>query len=303
MIGGSGRVTLRQLRYFEAVSRHMHYGRAASECAVSQPSLSVQIQDLEQALNATLIERSRARIKLTAEGEEVARRARRILAEVKDLADATRHGARLLSGTLHFGIIPTVAPYLLPPLLPHLQETFADLKLHVRETQTATLMTELADGKLDVVLVALPIAARDIDVLRLFDDRFLLGVPPGYKIGRKLKAGPELFSAEQLLLLEEGHCLRDQALSYCQLRQVGSVNTFGASTLSTLVRMVANGHGITLIPEIAIRTEVARGEVQLLRLDDPSPQRSLGLVWRKSSPRKGDFAELGRQITSFKGKL
>src|SRR5690606_27801878 len=161
------------------------------------------------------------------------RRVKRILADIKDLADATRHRGRLLSGPLHFGIIPTVAPYLLPSLLPCLKEAFSDLKLHVRETQTATLMAELADGKLDVVLVALPIAAPETEALRLFDDRFVLALPPKYKIGDHLKAYPDLFPADQLLLLEEGHCLRDQALSYCHLHQVGSFNTFGASTLST----------------------------------------------------------------------
>lgn len=288
------RVTLKQFRYFSALARELHFGRAAEQCAVSQPALSMQIQELERELGAALIERRHSGVTLTEHGREVARRAGRILSEVHDLVDYARHQSRLLCGPLHLGVIPTVAPYLLPLLLPRLRDDYPDLELHLRETQTASLLADLSGQKLDAVLIALPAEQTDLETMALVEDRFVLAVPPSG--GSSARTAAEHIASDRLLLLEEGHCLRDQALSFCRMQQADGVYTFGASSLSTLVRMVANGHGATLLPDICLSAEVREGEVGVLRFPDPQPSRTLGFAWRATSPRKQDFAELGKLI-------
>ncbi|HVY42252.1 MAG TPA: LysR substrate-binding domain-containing protein [Hyphomicrobiaceae bacterium] len=288
-------VTLRQLRYFDALARCRHFGRAAEQCAVSQPALSMQIQELEREVGTPLVERTRHGVQLTEAGREIARRAGRILAECRDLLDWAQHNGRLLSGILRLGVIPSVAPYLLPPLLPLLRSEYPNLELHLRETQTQQLTKELLEGKLDVLLLALPVDHPDVESIRLVEDRFLLALPASRKVGRVL-ATPDLLRRDRLLLLEEGHCLREQALSYCRLQQVESVNTFGASSLSTIVQMVANGHGITLLPELSLDLEARNEAVRLMRFAEPQPHRVLGLVWRRTSPRKRDFVEFGKSV-------
>lgn len=291
-------VSIRQLRYLDAVARFNHFRRAAEHCAVTQPALSMQIQDLETELGLQLLERLPKGTRLTVEGREVAQRAVRILAEVRDLADYARHRASVLTGPLHFGVIPSVAPYVLPQLLPFLRKKYPDLDLHIRETQTHTLMQQLLDGTLDLLLLALPVEHSDVETIRLFEDRFLLALPKGRRTHGVVRATPDLLKDDRLLLLEEGHCLRDQALAFCHLRKVENFNTFGASSLSTIVQMVANGLGLTLLPEISVDLETRRADVRLMRFVEPEPSRTLGLVWRASCPRKRDFAELGKLITS-----
>nr|WP_316651203.1 hydrogen peroxide-inducible genes activator [uncultured Gellertiella sp.] len=293
-------ITLRQLHYFDALARTGHFGRAADLSTISQPALSMQIQELEAQLGVTLVERGKRGVTLTRDGEAIARRAAAILGDVQDLIDYARHGKSVLTGMLKFGVIPTVAPYLLPPLLPQLRQDYPELELHVRETQTSVLLRELEDGKLDVVLIALPVDIQGLDSLKLMEDRFVIAVPAGYETSSQLVAGPELLQNERLLLLEEGHCFRDQALSYCSLQQTSSVNTLGASSFATLVRMVANGMGVTLLPEMAIATEIRSQEIRVLPLAEPQPRRTLGLVWRRSSPRKQDFAALATLIQGLR---
>ena len=290
-------VTLKQLRYFDALSRELHFGRAAEQCSVTQPALSMQIHELEETLGLTLVERTRSGVQLTGKGAELAERSARILGQVRDFVAYAHHSNRMLTGPLRFGVIPSVAPYMLPPLLPLVRQAYPDLELFVRETQTAPLMDELLDGKLDVLLLALPLKHNDLESLPLFEDRFLLALPKNRKLSGKVQATKELIEQERLLLLEEGHCLRDQALSYCQLQQVDMVNTFGASSLSTIVEMVAAGFGITLLPEISLGVEERGRDIQMLRFAKPEPFRTIGLAWRTSSPRKEDFKELGRLIT------
>ena len=205
-------ISLRQLRYFDALARSLHFGRAAQECAVTQPALSMQIQELEKELGAVLIERTRTGAKLTPEGREVARRTGQILASVRDLGDYARHGGRLLAGPLRLGVIPTIAPYILPKLLPALRAAYPDLDLHLREAQTQYVLADLTGGRLDAVLLSLPIDEPDIETLELFDDAFVLALPGGKPVPATALATPKLFENERLLLLEEGHCLRDQAL-------------------------------------------------------------------------------------------
>ena len=289
-------ITLKQLRYFDALSRELHFGRAAEACSVTQPALSMQIQEFEQNLQLNLIERTRSGVQLTPQGEEVARRAAQILSETRDLIDLARGGGSLLSGALRLGIIPSIAPYVLPPLLPLLRESHPDLELALRETQTHALVQELADGKLDVLMLALPIKHSDVEIEPLFEDRFVVALSGEREITEDVRATPEFVEHERLLLLEEGHCLRDQALTYCELQQVKKLNTFGASSLSTIVELVSAGHGITLLPEISLRVEMRGRDLKLMRFAEPEPMRKIGLVWRATSPRKADFQELARLI-------
>ncbi|MCB1519470.1 MAG: hydrogen peroxide-inducible genes activator [Hyphomicrobiaceae bacterium] len=287
-------ITLKQLRYFDALARTQHFGRAAEMCSVTQPALSMQIRELEQSLGLELIERARTGARLTAKGRELADRAARILGDVRSLVEFAHHADQVLAGSLKLGVIPSIAPYLLPPLLPLVRTQFPDLELHVRETQTATLIDELINGKIDCMLLALPIDHQDIATEALFEDRFLLALPAQKKLSGRVRATPEMIANEHLLLLEEGHCLRDQALTYCSLTQVEQVDTFGASSLSTIVEMVAAGYGITLLPEMCIGMEGRGRALTLMPFAEPQPKRLVGLGWRRTSPRTRDFQELGR---------
>ena len=283
-------VTLRQLRYLEALADTLHFGHAAEACAVTQPALSMQIKELEDELQVSLIERRKSGIELTEQGEEIVRRGRTILASVRDLLDYAKHREKLLTGGLKLGAIPSIAPYLLPTALPELQRRFPDLTLHLRETITETLVRELVSGELDVILIALPIVEPEIETLHLFDDKFVLTAPATK--GKRAKAS-DMLAHERLLLLEEGHCLRDQALSFCRQVTPEARETFGASSLSTIVQMVAHGYGITLLPEMAVESEVhRRADIRLVRFPAPEPKREIGLAWRKTSPRKADFHAL-----------
>lgn len=289
-------VTLKQLRYFDALAREQHFGRAAEACSVTQPALSMQIHELEDQLGLILVERTRAGVLLSDKGREIAARAARVLGDVREMVEFAQHSSDLLSGSLRLGVIPSIAPYMLPPLLPLLREEYPGLELHVRETQTLPLTQELIEGKLDVLLLALPIVHAEIETLRLFDDRFLLALPTSRRLSSRVRATKDLIEHERLLLLEEGHCLRDQALTYCSLQQVSTVNTFGVSSLSTIVEMVAAGYGITLLPEMCLNVEVRGREIGVTRFVQPEPFRTVGLAWRNTSPRTADFRELARLI-------
>ena len=294
-------ISLRQLRYFEALARHRHFGRAAKDCAISQPALSMQIRDLEQVLGATLVERRPNEVVLTELGAEVARRAAQVLTGASDLVDFARHRQKTLSGALRLGVIPTIAPYVLPRVLPALQEQYSDLKLELRETQTNVLLDELSRGSLHVLLLALPAGNGEIETLKLFDDPFLLAVPADDPLPARTRVSAREVSARQLLLLEEGHCLRDQAVAFCSMQNNETPAGLGATSLSTVMQMVANGYGTTLLPRIAVDAGVADKRVKLLRFTDPEPRRSIGLAWRRSSPRKADFLALGKVVTQTLG--
>ncbi len=293
-------LSLKQLRYFDAVARLKHFGRAADACSVTQPALSMQILDMEKDLKVQLLERRRSGVELTDEGREIARRASRILSDLRDLRDYALHRDRAMTGPLRLGVIPSAAPYLLPRVLPELRSRYPGLDLHLRETQTGVLTRELLDGTLDLLLVALPIDHPEVETIRLFEDRFLLAMHEAQAKAGRARATPELLDGSKLLLLEEGHCLRDQALAFCSLRRIENIDTFGASSLSTLVQMVANGLGMTLLPEIAVEVETRSAPIHLVRFVDPQPNRMLGLAWRRTSPRKRDFIELGQMITAMR---
>jgi LysR family transcriptional regulator, hydrogen peroxide-inducible genes activator len=294
-------ITLRQLRYLHALAQHRHFGRAADACAVTQPALSMQIRDLEKQLKVDLVERRPGEVALTEIGVEVARRGERILAASRDLVDFARHRRRILSGRLKLGIIPSLAPYLLPKVLPQLQVRYPDLTVELRETQTKILVEELAGGDLDAVMLALPVVDAEIETIRLFDDPFLLAVPAEDPLPETTRVSARQIDQQRLILLEEGHCLRDQALAYCATARQEMPLSLGATSLATVMQMVASGYGVTLVPQVAVDVEVRDQRVKLLRFTAPEPGRTIGLAWRRTSPRKVDFVALGQIVVEALG--
>jgi len=289
-------ITLRQLRYLTALVRHGHFGRAAESCAVTQPALSMQIRELERELKVDLLERRAGEFALTEVGIEFSERAGKILSDVQDLVDFARHRSRTLTGMLRLGIIPSLAPYVLPRILPVLQNRYPELRLEVRETLTRQLIEELERGDLDAMMLALPVEHAGFETLRLFEDPFLLAMS-SEDAPALPRVSAKTIDARRLILLEEGHCLRDQALAFCSVVRGRTPAALGATSLATVMQMVANGYGITLMPEIAARTEVRDPRVKLLRFRDPEPARTIGLAWRATSPRKKDFTALGKIVT------
>ena len=283
-------ITLRQLRYFNALARQGHFGRAAEACAISQPALSMQIKDLEDALGGVLLERSPRQVALTTFGEEAAPRVRDILRLVDELEDLARASRDRLAGRLRIGMIPTIAPYLLPEVIGNLTRMHPELDIHVRETLTPKLIEELADGRLDTAIVALPVSEPSLVEVALFSEHFLL-VRPGEDEGKPMPSS-KMLRTMRLLLLEEGHCFRDQALSFCNMQSSPPRELLDASSLSTLVQMVSAGIGITLIPEMAVAVETRSASVSVARFKNPQPSRTIGMIWRKTSP-------LARQLLEF----
>jgi LysR family hydrogen peroxide-inducible transcriptional activator len=284
-------MTLRQLRYFEAAARLSHFGRAAEECAVTQPALSMQIKELEEALGDSLFERRPGEVVLTPLGREIAEQASKILLATNDLAALAKHREKILTGPLSLGIIPTLAPYILPQLLKYLSKNYPALKLELREAQTKAMLNELIRGELDLVMAAIPNDVPDLQEEHLFDDRFLLAASA--ETSSRSRVDPETLDPAQLILLEEGHCLRDQALSFCANERGITKAGLGATSLSTVMQMVASGYGATFIPEIAVETEARGRKLSLSRFTAPEPSRKIGLIWRKTSPRKRDFEAFG----------
>jgi len=260
----------------------------------------MQVRELEREIGAELVERRPGEIALTDTGLEVAERAERILVATRDLIDFARH-RDLLSGPLKLGIIPTLAPYVLPRLLPRLQSAHPRLRLEVRETQTRVLLGELARGELDCVMLALPAEGADADTLKLFDDPFLLAVPATDKQLPRGRVGVDDVDQRRLILLEEGHCLRDQALAFCATARRDVPAGLGATSLATVMQMVANGYGVTLVPEVAADVEVRDNRVRLLRFTEPEPVRTIGLAWRRTSPRRKDFEALATIVVETTG--
>lgn len=252
----------------------------------------MQIRELEKEIGAQLVERRPNDVTLTETGLEVVQRAERILAATRDLVDFARH-RDLLSGHLRLGIIPTLAPYVLPRMLPLLQTRHPELRLEVRETQTKLLVEELAAGELDCVMLALPVEGAEVETLRLFDDPFLLALPANENTSARGRVSIDAVDQRRLILLEEGHCLRDQALAFCATKRRDAPASLGATSLATVMQMVANGYGVTLLPQVAVEAEARDRRVRLMRFAEPEPARTIGLAWRRTSPRKKDFEALG----------
>lgn len=289
-------VTLKQLRYFEALAQQGHFGRAADICAISQPALSMQIKELEADLGAVLFERGARAVQLTALGEQLALRVRAILAAVDELDDLARAAQERMVGRLRIGVIPTVAPYILPGIIRQLSATHAGLDIHVRETQTHKLIEELAEGQLDTAIVALPVSEPTLTEVGLFSEDFVL-VRPRADAGTPVPDRQAL-EGERLLLLEEGHCFRDQALSFCNIPSGARRDGLDGSSLSTLVQMVGAGIGLTLIPEMAVEVETRSAPVCVARFADVQPSRTIGMVWRSTSPLAKQLAQVAEVVRS-----
>ena len=294
-------LTLKQFRYFEALARHAHFGRAADACAISQPALSMQIKEMEETLGTALFERGARQVRLTGFGEELAGHLRQILRAVDEIEDLARASKHRLAGRLRIGVIPTVAPYLLPTIISHLTAANADLDIRVRETVTPKLLADLAEGRLDTAIVALPLSEPSLTELALFSEEFVLVRP--VEDSNKPVPSRELLQEMRLLLLEEGHCFRDQALSFCNLHAALPRELLDGSSLTTLVQMVGAGIGVTLIPEMAVSVEARSAAVSVARFNAPQPMRTIGMVWRKSSPLARQLTQIARVVAASAASL
>lgn len=287
-------LTLKQIRYFDALARHRHFGRAAEDCAVTQPALSMQIKDLEDGLGTPLFERGGRQLRLTGFGEVFLERAQGILRAVDDLKDLARSAASQPTGRLRIGVIPTVAPYFLPTVIARLSALYPDLDLNLRETVTPRLLEELTEGRLDTAILALPVSEPALTEVALFTERFVLVRPD--EDADKPMPSREMLREMRLLLLEEGHCFRDQALSFCNMAPNRPRELLDGSSLSTLVQMVGAGIGVTLIPEMAVPVETRSAAVTVQRFRDPQPMRTIGMVWRKSSPLEAQLMQIADAV-------
>ncbi|TAA62817.1 hydrogen peroxide-inducible genes activator [Shinella sp. JR1-6] len=287
-------LTMKHLRYFEALARIGHFGRAAESCAISQPALSVQIRELEDLVGVPLVERGGRRIRLTGLGEEFAERTRAILRSVDELEDLGRAAHGPIAGRLRLGVIPTVAPYLLPDIIKALATLYPGIDPRPREAITQRLIEDLTEAKLDAAIVALPISEPALKEIALFDEEFVL-VRPLEDAGKPVPSSDRLHEM-RLLLLEEGHCFRDQALSVCNIGASSVRDLMEGSSLSTLVQMVGAGIGVTLIPQMAVDTETRSASVCISSLAEPRPTRTIGMVWRKSNPLSAQFTTIAEIV-------
>lgn len=287
-------LTLKQMRYFDALARQGHFGRAADACAISQPALSMQIRDMENKLGSPLMERGTRGVTLTAFGADVLERTRAVLRIVDEVEDMARAVRNRLAGRIRIGVIPTIAPYLLPRIVGDLSARYPDIDLQLRETLTSRLLEELADGSLDTAILALPVSEPMFEEMPLFSEDFVL-VRPSADAGTPVPS-PERLREMRLLLLEEGHCFRDQALSFCNMAASAPREMMDGSSLSTLVQMVGAGLGVTLIPEMAVGIETRVADVSVARFDAPGPSRSVGMIWRRSSPLSEQLRQIGEVV-------
>jgi LysR family hydrogen peroxide-inducible transcriptional activator len=289
--------TLKQLQYLVALHTHGHFGRAAEACFVTQSTLSAGIKELETLIGVTLVERTRRVVRFSPLGLRVAEKARRILRETEDLADMVRASGKPLAGELRLGVIPTIAPFLLPSLLPRLRAQWPDLKLFLREETSAAACKALHRGQLDCVLLALPYACGEVERAELFEDNFLVAFPPGAADALPERVKPAAIDETKLLLLEDGHCLKDHVLSACNRPELRAEAAILGTSLHTLVQMVDNGLGMTLVPEMAVAAGLLAGTNVVARpLDAEHPSRSIALVWRRGSPREKEFRLLAEAL-------
>jgi LysR family hydrogen peroxide-inducible transcriptional activator len=276
-------MNLRDLQYLVALADLRHFGRAADACHVSQPTLSTQIRKLEEELGVALVERAPRQVMLTPAGRDIVERARRVLAEVAQMRETARRTTDPEAGSVRLGLFPTLGPYLLPHVVPGLRARFPRLELLLVEEKTETLLGMLRAGRLDAAVLALPLHEEGLHCEPLFDEPFMLAVPAGHPLADKAGISLKSLAHEHLLLLEDGHCLRDQALEVCSLAGAGEKEGFRATSLETLRQMVAAGVGITLLPMLAVKPPVpASTSVRLVEFRDP-PRRRLAVVWRRSS--------------------
>jgi len=292
-------VNLRDLRYLVALAEHRHFGRAAEACFVSQPTLSTQIRKLEEELGVTLVERAPRKVMLTPAGRDIAERARRIVADVEQMKEAARRSQDPEAGTVRLGIFPTLGPYLLPHVVPGIRARFPRLELLLVEEKSPEILARLRSGRLDAGLLALPVHDDQLHAEFLFEEPFLLAVPKGHALAGRGSLRLRDLKDERLLLLEDGHCLRDQALDVCRLSGAHEKSGFRATSLETLRQMVAAGVGITLLPALAVREPIVQpAGIVLVPFQGTPPSRRIALVWRKSSALEGFLASLADAISA-----
>jgi LysR family transcriptional regulator, hydrogen peroxide-inducible genes activator len=289
-------LTIRQMEYFEALAETLHFGRAARLIGVTQPALSAQIAGMEKRLGCRLFERDARMVRLTEEARTLQPRIERLLREIREI-ESTAGGRRPMEGRFRLGVIPTVAPYFLPSVLPALKQRFPALSVELRESVTDTLVSETIAGQLDAMVAALPIQHSALAFEELFEDRFLLAAPASEPQFVSPPVAPESPALERLMLLEEGHCLRDQALAICGAVRPMAMSSFGATSLTTLLHMVAHGQGITLIPEMAASS--VGNDIAIVPFAEPVPSRRIGLAWRRNSSRRADCREIARVLAGF----
>ncbi|MBB5685549.1 hydrogen peroxide-inducible genes activator [Sphingobium boeckii] len=282
--------TLKQLQYLVALRDHGHFGRAAEACFVTQSTLSAGLRELESLIGIILVERTRRVVRFTPLGEKIADKAIRVLREAEDLAGMARAAGKPLSGELRMGVIPTIAPFLLPRILPRLRSDWPDLKLYLREETSRAACESLHHGQVDCVLLALPYACGDVEHETLFEDRLFVAFPKGEKADLPDIVSADAIDESRLLLLEDGHCLKDHALSACNRPELRAEAAMLGTSLHTLVQMVDNGLGVTLLPEMALDAGILSGtSIEARPLDAENAARQIALVWRKGSPREKDF--------------
>jgi LysR family hydrogen peroxide-inducible transcriptional activator len=282
-------MNLRDLAYLIKVAELRHFGKAAQACFVSQPTLSMQLKKLEEQLGVVLLERNNKRVMLTPIGEKLVQRAKRIIHEVEELQRLAKNAQDPYAKTLRLGVIPTLAPYLLPKVMPPINDVFPKLNLQLFEAQTASLLQQLKEGELDTALLALPLDDEDLTSCELYQEPFYLAVPINHPLAVNKQANDSILSGQHLLLLDDGHCLREQALDVCRLLGAGEQQNFRATSLETLRQMVSIGAGITLMPAMAMQEDK---QIRYLPFADPQPKRRIGLVWRETSVDKNLLAEL-----------
>jgi LysR family hydrogen peroxide-inducible transcriptional activator len=288
--------TTKQLRYFVALEQYEHFGKAADSCFVSQPAFSVAIKELENMLNIQLVDRTNKNVTVTSLGRDVARQARVVLRELEDLVEMAKGNQLPLTGPLKLGVIPTIAPFLLPQLLPALRAKFPDLKLYLKEDLTERIYERLMDGELDLILIALPYDLRNTTDMVLLEDRFFLAHQQNSALICRGDYDLNELPSDSILLLEDGHCLRDHALSACNIKNVDKVSSITATSLLTLVQMVDADLGITYLPEMAVNSSLLKNTRIKTTPMEPGSSRQIGLVWRKASTRQDEFSMLGNFI-------
>lgn len=293
--------TLKQLQYLIALKEQGHFGRAADSCYVTQSTLSAGIRELETLIGVTLVERTRRVVRFTPLGDGIAAKARRVLREAEELGDMARAAGRPLSGEMRMSVIPTIAPFLLPRVLPLLRGDYPDLKLYLREESSGAACESLQSGRADCVLLALPYACGEVTAEPLFDDRLFLAFPEGELPDGVTPISPAEIDETRLLLLEDGHCLKDHALAACNRPELRAEATMMGTSLHTIVQMVDNGLGVTILPEIALNAGILdHTGIASRPLAGDNPKRTIALVWRRASPRERDFKLLAEILSTVR---
>lgn len=294
--------SIKQLKYLCAVAEHRHFSKAAAACHVTQSTLSAAIAELESQLSVKIFERNKKTVLITALGEKLLVQARIVLGEVEDFVGIARAHEAPLVGDLRLGVIPTIGPFLLPAILSDLRKSFDKLKLYLKEEMSAQLVQQLQQGQLDLIILAFPFPLPDMETVSLFKDEFLLCLPPGHEFEKMPQVNQHQLLGQSLLLLEEGHCLRDHALEACKLESADTDLVYQGTSLHTLVQMVANGLGMTLLPAMAVNAHVLGDtHLQIKHFSNENVSREVGMAWRKSDPRREEYLLLAEFVKEHCG--